>query len=176
MALRRFNQTQNDGGCYDQMSAKDFNTTLSILAEKARDLQGKWWVIGSAAAKLSGLWEINPDDVDVVGDERTLTELVHVFGREVEQYSENHRFRSKPYQRILVERGLPIEVMGRLQVHVQGHWQTLRIETRCIITEFGPPIWVPEVDEQIAIFRLFGRPKDLQKAERLERLQHSSSS
>jgi hypothetical protein len=137
---------------------------LRLVAKNGAEITGEWWIIGSTAARLSGFDQFEPDDVDVFGNTETMNAFVKSFGCELSKAPDHHQFRSVPYQRITLPETTPIEVMGGLEVCKQQKWQKLSITTRIEISGFGAPLWIPPLEEQIAIFELFGRPKDLAKA------------
>jgi hypothetical protein len=137
---------------------------LRLVAQHGSWLESDWWVIGSTAALLDGNKQFDPDDVDVFGSTETMNAFVKSFGCELSEAPDHHQFRSMPYQRIALPDSTPIEVMGGLEVLNNGQWQKLLITTRIEISGFGAPLWIPTVEEQIAIFEMFGRPKDLEKA------------
>jgi hypothetical protein len=137
---------------------------LRLVAVHGSRIEGNWWVIGSIAALLAGSSQFDPDDVDVFGNTETMNAFVKFFGCELSEAPDHHQFRSMPYRRIALPDSTLIEVMGGLEVLNNGQWQKLLITTRIEISGFGAPLWIPAAEEQIAIFEMFGRPKDLAKA------------
>ncbi|MBW8882334.1 MAG: hypothetical protein JF615_13180 [Asticcacaulis sp.] len=123
-----------------------------------------WWLIGSVAAKLCGI-DLEPEDVDVCASESIIEAMLTKLGVEPETRGQNDRFRSSPFCRVPVEGGLPIEVMGDLHVRQDGAWRPLVITTRLPVAVAGGTVYVPSLEEQARIFELFGRPKDLAKAD-----------
>ena len=122
-----------------------------------------WWLIGSTAALLAGI-ALMPDDVDLFGGTATLDAVVRNLGGATVSGSPSQHFRSTPFCRITIEGGLPIEVMGDLEVGRDGQWRPLRIRTRIPVSFGSGQVYVPDLAEQAAIFELFGRPKDMAKA------------
>ena len=132
---------------------------IIAAAPEGRD----WWLIGSAAAHLSGV-DLSPADVDIVGGRETIEAFLARLGPANAKPSENGRFRSTPFCCIPVFGGLDIELMADLHVLSSGVWQPLILTTRVTLeTEHGL-VFVPALTEQVAVFELFGRPKDLAKA------------
>ena len=134
---------------------------------------GDWWLIGSTAARLSGA-DLMPEDIDVFGSSAAMTAVVAHFGGASSNGTSGERFRSQPFCRITVPTGLPIEVMGGLEVQSNGIWQKLRIASRIAVATEAGTVYVPSLDEQIAIFELFGRDKDLAKAAILRRMREAT--
>jgi hypothetical protein len=145
-------------------------TGLVALADFMADADKPWWIIGSAALVLSGVQRVEPDDIDIVCDGETLFQLLEGSGVKIQPPLPHRQFRSIPYQRILVPNGTPIELMGNLEVHDGTAFRTLCISSREAVRAAGKTFYVPSIAEQIAIFRLFGRSKDLAKAALLEDL------
>ncbi|MFB7882072.1 hypothetical protein [Brevundimonas diminuta] len=143
--------------------------TFDILASAATELQDPWWVFGGAGMALSGLSEWHVPDVDVMTsprDARRLIETLH--GEAVEDPGEG-LFRSQVFGQILTT-PVPVEVMAKMDVRAGADWTPVIFTTRQPIELDGGTLYVPTVAEQIEKCRLFGRPKDLQRAERLETL------
>lgn len=134
---------------------------------------GDWWLIGSTAARLSGA-ELVPEDIDVFGSSSAMTAIVTHFGGAWLSGTPGARFRSQPFCRLTVAGGLPIEVMGDLEVKSGEIWQKLRIHSRIAVATEAGTVYIPSLDEQIAIFELFGRDKDLAKAAILRRMQEAT--
>ena len=65
---------------------------------------------------------------------------------------------------------VPIDVMAEMDVRSGADWYPVLFETRQPVDVDGFVLHMPTVREQIAVARLFGRSKDLQRAERLETL------
>ena len=79
------------------------------------------------------------------------------------------QFRSRVYART-EGRAVPIEIMAGLEVRTGPDWRPVRVETRIPVATGGRPLYIPVLAEQIAMARLFGRPKDLARADALQRL------
>jgi hypothetical protein len=143
---------------------------LEELARLMVGVERPWWVIGSSALALSGVPNIEPDDVDVVSDSETLTCLLKHAGIDLTPSVPHARFRSQPYQRLDVPGGTPIELMGDLEVHDGTEFRPLKIQSRQTVVALGREFFIPLAQEQIAILRRFGRSKDLAKAKLLSEL------
>lgn len=137
---------------------------LRLVAQHGQKIEGDWWIIGSTAALLAGFDDFQPADIDLVGSFEVMTAFVEAFGCKPVQTFDHQQFRSNPFQRVQRFGVVPIEVMGGLEVFANGHWNRLVLKTRIEISGFGSSLWIPSVDEQIAVLELFGRPKDLAKA------------
>lgn len=127
-----------------------------------------WWVIGSAAAALSGVPGIPVHDIDILCSERDAETLVAAHADEIDadyRPGDDERFRSR-FTR-LCRASLPVEVMGGLQVESGGQWLPVRITQGTRVACGLHAIPVPTLSEQLRLFELFGRDKDLEKARRL---------
>ncbi len=139
--------------------------TLVGAAGRLAGAADPWWVIGSTAAALHGLENPTIGDVDIVtsaaGARRFLSEpdasAINDDGKDV--------FRSEAFVHLT---GLPlkVEILGGLRVR----GTPLAIATRVPIPVGKTLAYVPSRWELIRIFRLFGRPKDIARAEALAAL------
>lgn len=137
---------------------------LAEIARAAPADAGDWWIVGSAAMALSGVEGVEPEDVDMLGSKATMMRFLHRWRIAPGVPRPGSRFRSYPYERISRAGCLPIETMGDLHVDADGAWVPVRPRTRVPVEIGGHRVYVPSLDEQAEILRLFGRPKDLAKA------------
>ena len=121
-----------------------------------------WWIIGSAALLLSGI-DVEPQDVDVFAASDVVEAARAALGVPV-MPSGSDRFRSNPYFQFQPAGGVPIDFMGGLEVRSSDTWHRLRIESKLAVTVGNTTLFVPTLDEQARILRLFDRPKDLARA------------
>ncbi len=140
-----------------------FERSLATLIAAAPEGCDDWWLIGSAAAHLSGI-DLEPQDVDVFGGRATIERFLANLGVVTQAGSQSDRFRSTPFQSLSVENGLPLEFMGDLHVRDGDEWHPLRLTTRVSVNTPYGRVYMPSLAEQKAVFELFGRPKDLAKA------------
>ena len=149
---------------------EDLLAALDDLAAAAADggLRDPWWVFGGAAMALLGLTDWRVPDIDVAspGDARRLAAALDA--RIVVDPGEG-RFRSRVYART-EGRPVVIEIMAGLEVRVGADWRAVVFEDRQPVAMGGGHLYIPPLAEQIATARLFGRPKDLARADALERL------
>lgn len=141
---------------------------VPAIAGTCRDA---WWIIGSAAMTLVGVDGIEPQDIDVLCSERDAQAMRDAWSRQLDANwapADASRFRSR-FARF-AGFGMPVEVMGGLQVHAAGGWLPVDVADDVVVDTAGGAVRVPTRDEQVRILRLFGRDKDLRKAERIERL------
>jgi hypothetical protein len=136
--------------------------TLDMVAEAAGELREPWWIIGSAAAVLAGLDE-QVADVDLLTGAAGARQLLRRWAVVPAAPSPSPLFASDIFGR-LTTAPLPIEIMGGLRVR----GDRLLPATRMAVPWGDRQLYTPGVPEQIAILRLFGRDKDLERAERLE--------
>ena len=122
----------------------------------------QWWIIGSAALALSGI-PVEPRDIDIFAASDVI-EAARVALKVPAMPSGSDRFRSDPYFQFQPKRGLPIDFMGGLEVLSNDTWIRLHIESCIAVTIGNAKLFVPTLEEQAAILRLFGRPKDLARA------------
>lgn len=149
----------------------DLAAALDVLARAAAEagLHDPWWVFGGAAMALVGLTDWRVPDIDVLtspGDARRLATALDA--RIVTDPGEG-MFRSRVYART-EGRPVPIEIMAGLEVRTGPDWLPVAFDSRHPVAVDGGPLYIPALAEQIATARLFGRPKDLARADALERL------
>ncbi|WP_420961329.1 hypothetical protein [Brucella sp. IR073] len=143
--------------------AAPLERTLAAIAEAAPDGAEDWWIIGSTAMHLSGYTDVAPDDVDIFASRETAMGFLRYWKVEPAVPKTHPQFRSDPFTSIYLPGCLRIELMGNLEVKHGEAWKSLRLVTR----EKVHGVYIPSSEEQVAIFRLFGREKDLDKAARL---------
>ncbi len=125
-----------------------------------------WWVIGSAALALSGI-DVEPLDIDIFAASEVIEAVRVVLGVRA-MPSGSDRFRSSPYFQYRPDGGLEIDFMGSLQIGFDGRFSDLQIESKVLVYCGSVTLFVPSLDEQARILRLFGRPKDLARATLVE--------
>lgn len=150
------------------MTSGRLANALAAIGEAVPPDAGDWWIIGSTAMTLSGIETREPDDVDVLGPARMLLDLLRRWGVEPGEARSSDRFRSHPYARASLPGCTPIETMGDLHVRHGDAWLPVRPRTRIAVAMGRHTFHVPALAEQIEILRLFGRPKDIEKARLIE--------
>lgn len=149
--------------------SEDLDRTLEIVASAANGLRDPWWIFGGAAMALAGLDELHVPDVDIMASPRDARALIEALqGRVVEDPGEG-LFRSRVFGQILTT-PVPLDVMADMDVRAGGDWTPVVFHSRVPVDIGSSVIFIPSVAEQIATCRLFGRPKDLERAARLEAL------
>lgn len=142
---------------------------LAATAE-ALDLRNDWIVFGGAAMALSGLPDWPVPDIDVlVSSEETANDLIDAFGGRIVTPPAAERFRSRLLARI-DGTPVPIEIMVGLEVKTDDGWAPVNFRTRVERPVQDRHIPTARTAEQAAMARRFGRPKDLQRAEALDKL------
>lgn len=142
--------------------------SIAILSDDLSKLQDPVYIIGSSALVLTGITLETTDDIDLLTSHQDAEYLKSHWQRnKLGEYSpkDSNKFRSNfgrfQWHNILVE------VMGDLEVFDNGEWQKLQINEHFEISINQLSIRVPALKEQERIFRLFGRPKDLAKADKI---------
>ena len=125
-----------------------------------------WWVIGSAAMRLGGIAEVEPADVDLLCSAGDAERLIAAWQEHVDAGYLPHdddRFRSR-FARFR-HLPMPLEVMGDLHVHAEAGWRAVRVEASQQVWCDGLAVSIPTWQEQRRILGLFGRGKDMAKAD-----------
>jgi hypothetical protein len=141
------------------------------LAELVPDLHvhcaEPWCLVGSAAALLLGA-EVSVADIDVLvscADADALATLWAGRRDTVHVPADDGRFRSR-FARFRFP-GLPVEVMGGLELGQGGDWQPVSPGRLVLVGVQGVAVPVPSAEDQIRLFESFGREKDLLRAKLL---------
>jgi hypothetical protein len=138
----------------------DIRVLVERLTADLDRLAAPWSLIGSGALILLGVPLEAAADLDVVTSVEGAARLRTVWAawlRSGEPKLPDGPFRSEDFARYETPWG-PVEVMGGLCIRGEP----------LVITELEPSRPIPTAAEQLRILRLFGRPKDLAKAEQLE--------
>ncbi|WP_421731282.1 hypothetical protein [Brevundimonas sp.] len=148
---------------------EDLIATLDILASAAAGLRDPWWIFGGAAMALAGLEDLHLPDVDVMASPRDARSLIEALHGNLMEDPGQGLFRSQVFGQILTT-PVPIDVMAEMDVRAGADWTRVDFQSRMPVDLEGATVFIPSVSEQIATARLFGRPKDLERALRLETL------
>ena len=162
MARTAYSETVKQAGAISPRLLATLASALPVMAQAFRD---PWWVIGSAAMRLGGIADIEPADIDVLCSAGDAERLIAAWQEHLDVAYMPHdddRFRSR-FARF-GHLPMPLEVMGDLQVHADGVWQPIRIEATQRAWCDGYVVQIATWQEQIRVLRLFGRDKDLVKA------------
>lgn len=140
--------------------------TESVLSD-ARD---PWWIISSAAAALYGAHPINVADVDVI---ISIEDANRIFRRLAIQQlasSDHPRYRSASFGQ-WTPNPLTVEFMANFTLReADGVWRLMKPVTRQQVRVGGKSVYVPEITELRTMFERFGRPKDYERVELLNKL------
>ena len=147
----------------------DFAASLDILASAASEMQDPWWIFGGAAMVLWGLRDWRAPDIDIMASPRDARRLIEALHGEVTPDPGEGLFRSQVFGQILTT-PVPLDVMAGMDVRAGGDWVPVTFSTRVPIVLEDFTVFTPSINEQIETCRLFGRPKDLLRAEMLESL------
>lgn len=151
-----------DGAAVDPRVTAAVAMLVPRIAACFRD---PWWIIGSTAAHLAGAPEIVPHDVDVLASVRDVDAFVARHGEALDRSTvpaDGARFRSR-FARFTFA-PLPVELMGALEVDAGDGWQAVHVAATRWLDCGGYAVPVPSRAEQLRLFELFGRDKDLAKA------------
>jgi hypothetical protein len=138
--------------------------TLADLAPVlAQHTRHDWWIIASAAVVLHGFDPGPVGDVDVLLDRRDAPAVFATLGLPDRLGESNAQFRSEHFA---IWRGsaMPVELMAGFQLHEDGEWREIRLQSRQFVQLGDHNLFVPERHELRELFNRFGRPKDLARA------------
>jgi hypothetical protein len=143
-------------------------TSVPLLRGHCRD---PWVVIGSTAAALAGA-DVTVADLDVLTSTADATRLVDAWYTWLDTSGRpegGDRFRSH-FARFRLADGMPVEVMGDLQLHGAEGWQAVKVNEVMQVECAGVAVPIPVIAEQIRMLENFARPKDLLRAHLLRAL------
>jgi hypothetical protein len=131
--------------------------TLDLIAGSSADFRDEWWIIGSAAAALSGADILDVRDVDLLVSVRDAECLGRKWSSTARSSaSPDEKFRSAIFMRFETGK-LAVEAFGGFEMNVRGVWRPVSPLTRV----WRGGVFTPSVAEQIAILEAMGRKKDL---------------
>jgi hypothetical protein len=142
--------------------------SLALVAEILADAKDEWWLVGGAAVALQGL-DIAIADIDVLMSRRDIVRVIARLGIAPVEGAAIDRIRSEIWARWTAP-PLAVDLMTGLQVRTGECWTRVAPGTRQAVNVDGRTLYVPARRELIDILRLFGRPKDLERAEGLARI------
>jgi hypothetical protein len=142
--------------------------TLEMISEAASGARNPWWIIGSAAVVLHGRSIAHVKDVDLMMSAADAEAFLKRVGEAPRNGKPNDRFRSLVFGVWSVP-PIPVEVMGGFSVATPDGWRDVSLATRETVTVGGRPVYVPSAEELVRLLRSFGRPKDLDRADLLQR-------
>lgn len=145
------------------MLSPELRQTLAMTIEVMRSARDPWWVISSAAVALHGVAWVEVGDVDVLMSSRDARRAVERLGVAPVDDAPSPMFHSAVFGRWTVP-PLVVEIMADFHVATAEGWIAVVPLTRVPITVEGRVVWVPEREELVAMLRMFGRPKDLERA------------
>jgi hypothetical protein len=147
---------------------RDLATASAHAAAAAAAAREPWWIIGSAAAFLHGA-RTPVADIDLLMSAGDAAAVLEAAGVTASAGGESDLFSSEVFGTIRGN-GLPIEVFGGFGLRAGQHWRPVVLKTRVAAAVGACTLWVPAREELAALFRSFGRPKDLARAALLEGL------
>ena len=137
--------------------------TLAMIAKAAAGSADQWWIIGSAAVVLHGRTVAHVKDVDLLMSATDASAFLERVQAPPSRPEPSDRFRSTVFG-TWMEPPIPVEVMGGFSVAAPDGWQDVSLKTREAVTVGDARVYVPSLDELVGLLRLFGRPKDLERA------------
>lgn len=150
--------------------AGDHLQTLEQLARSLAQCDDPWWLLGSAAAALSGA-DVGPvRDIDVLVSARDAERLMTAFGWQDVSEGGTALYRSAPFLRPTLG-PVPVEIMANYELCHLDEWRPVWPDTRHAIEAGSCVVFVPSITEQIDILRRLGREKDTQRIWALETIQ-----
>ena len=114
-----------------------------------------WVIFGSAALWLNGVQDVRPHDIDI---------LVPGHGEDASDWDEGPLFRSRQHTKRSVE-GIEVDISEELHVRRHGRWMPVTVVE--VVCRSG--LRFASLAECKRLLRLFDRPKDRERLQRLKR-------
>ncbi|MCU0354214.1 MAG: hypothetical protein MUD08_10825 [Cytophagales bacterium] len=129
-------------------------------------LEDEYFVIGSSALVLTGVETNAVSDLDILTSwaDADRLKLLWADRRKASHSPENALLFRSNFARFAFET-MDVEAMGDLEINRGGSWQRLRILDFMEVPVADHTVRIPTLAEQKRIFLLFGRQKDLSKAD-----------
>jgi hypothetical protein len=153
---------------------KKVTELLALIYPDLQQLENDYFIIGSGAMLLSDITIPIVTDLDLLMSAADADKLKYKWSQRMRKgfSPENqHLFRSNFARFDFGE--IDIEVMGDLEVNKNNLWQRVSVERLMEVSIEGMKIKIPTLQEQKRIFMLFGREKDVAKANQIEEYQNS---
>lgn len=153
------------------MQAKEkIEKTLETIASGLKQTKGDFYIIGASAMILSGVDIGDTEDVDILvseSDARMLKERWKEYV--IESYTPQHSDIFRSFFRRYTFNPMDVEVLGDLEVNINGKWTLLTVEDYTVYTLGDLHIKLPTLYEQRRILTLFGREKDMRRIDFIDR-------
>ncbi|MBC3942661.1 hypothetical protein [Sphingomonas albertensis] len=134
-----------------------------MTVDAMRDARDPWWIISSAAVALHGVVPIEVGDVDVLMSVADAQRAMDQLGVVPIEDGASALFRSTLFARWEMP-PLVVEIMAGFHVAKGAEWTEVLPRTRVSLPLDGRVAYVPDRAELAEMLRLFGRPKDLERA------------
>jgi hypothetical protein len=140
-----------------------FNWVIDFLSPYLSQLKNEYWFIGGSSLSLQEI-AVEFADIDLLTsreDAIVLMEQLKEYRVSYPLHTDNHKYRSQ-FARFLIA-GYAVEVMGDLEINYNGDWvhvmDTITKTERITINHYVLP--VPSLQDQLTIYTLLDRPKDI---------------
>ncbi|WP_337044088.1 hypothetical protein [Emticicia sp. 17c] len=153
---------------FEMSILENIENTIAFLSDDLAQLQDPFYIIGSSALVLAGIPLSIANDIDLLTSERDAAFLKKLWHKHIQEsyFPEgDDKFRSN-FGRFRLNEAI-VEVMGHLEVFNEGFWQKLEVKETKEIAISKLIIQIPTLKEQYRILHLFGRTKDLAKADKI---------
>jgi histidyl-tRNA synthetase len=146
---------------------------LALIYPDLEQLKNDYFIIGSCAMLLSDITVPIVTDLDLLMSSTDADTLKHKWSHKMRKAfspENQHLFRSNFGRFDFGE--LDVEVMGDLEVCKNNEWLPVLVNQTTDVSINEMRIKIPTLAEQKRIFLLFGRKKDVAKAEQIEMYQN----
>ena len=146
----------------------ELRATLHSVARAMAVFPEGWWIIGSAAVLLHGVEAGRVNDIDLLIDMSLAEAVLERLGIGPLTLPPDPLFRSTVFAQSKAW-PVPVEVMAGFQVKAGGRWRRVEPLSRHRVPVDDGVLFLPDRDELLSLFHLFGRSKDAPRIAALER-------
>lgn len=149
--------------------APEVARTLGKVGQVMADAADGWCLMGGVAALIYGVPVSPLDDIDVLLTPTDARRLLPRHGIAPTPDGGTQKFRSEVFSRY---NGWDVQVdfLAGFAVRSGESWVPVPPEPAVAFTIAGDTLWLPSIEQLIAMHRLFDRPKDAQRIQQLSAL------
>ena len=144
------------------MLSAEFVDTLTIVGRILASARDDWCVIGGTAAALHGAGTPPPTDIDILMSVDDAGRILAPYGISVAAGTGTEKFRSALFCSWTAE-AVPVDFMAGFDVRANGAWVPVPPKPAESVQVGDTSVWVPSVDDLLAMYVLFDRPKDAKR-------------
>ncbi|WP_117190807.1 hypothetical protein [Rhizobium terrae] len=140
---------------------------LLQLSEFMSVCRDPWCIFGGAAMYLHGFRDPGFSDIDVLASLTDVERIAVSHALRNEAEGGTQRFRSQALLHPDIG-DIAVEIMAGFEIFADGRWQAVTVADHAEVRYRSATVWVASPKDVGGIFRLCGRPKDIERLGLLE--------